>query len=80
MIIEIDENKLKEMEEDIATYITLLSEYDNAVKIKDELIRRYENELVFAKDSISLLLEEIIKDTKDLQVKEQVMDIKKMLK
>ena len=45
MTVEIEEVKLQEMEEDLANYVKVIKRYDEAVTIKDELIKRYENEL-----------------------------------
>lgn len=65
MTVEIEEVKLQEMEEDLANYVKVIKRYDEAVTIKDELIKRYENELSHSKDIIIYLLKVIKEDYKN---------------
>ena len=59
MTIEIDDVKLHEMEEDLANYVKLVKRYDEAIVVKNELIKRYEKELNLSKRIIVCLLESL---------------------
>ncbi len=59
MIIEVDEVKIQEMEEDNANLVKLIKRYDEAIIIKDELIRRYEKELSYSNQIILTLLDAV---------------------
>lgn len=59
MIIEVDEVKIQEMEEDNANLVKLIKRYDEAIVIKDELIKRYEKELNYSNQIILTLLDAV---------------------
>lgn len=59
MIIEVDEVKIQEMEEDNENLVKLIKRYDEAVIIKDELIKRYEKELSYSNQIILTLLDAV---------------------
>ena len=65
MIIEVDEVKVQEMEEDLENYVKLIKQYDDAVVVKDELIRRYEKELKSSSQIILILLKAVKENFKD---------------
>ena len=73
MIIEIDETKLHEMEEDLENYVKLVKHYDEAIVVKNELIKRYEKELNLSKKIIVYLLESLKERFTDEPEKIQIL-------
>ena len=80
MIIEVDEVKVQEMEEDLENYVKLIKQYDDAVVVKDELIRRYEKELKSSSQIILILLKAVKENFKgDTQKLEEIENLIKDL-
>ena len=80
MIIEVDEVKVQEMEEDLENYVKLIKQYDDAVVVKDELIRRYEKELKSSSQIILILLKTVKENFKgDTQKLEEIENLIKNL-
>ena len=80
MIIEVDEVKVQEMEEDLENYVKLIKQYDDAVVVKDELIRRYEKELKSSSQIILVLLKVVKENFKgDTQKLEEIENLMKDL-
>ena len=80
MIIEVDEVKVQEMEEDLENYVKLIKQYDDAVVVKDELIRRYEKELKSSSQIILILLKAVKENFKgDAQKLEEIENLIKNL-
>lgn len=78
MTIEVDEVKIHEMEEDQENYVKLIKRYDEAIEIKNELIRRYERELGYSNQIILILLETVKESFKE--DKEKLVEIEKLIK
>ena len=80
MVVEIDEVKIHEMEEDLENYVKLIKQYDDAVVVKDELIRRYEKELKSSSQIILVLLKVVKENFKgDTQKLEEIENLMKDL-
>lgn len=73
MTIEIDETRLHEMEEDLENYVKLVKRYDDAIVVKNELIKRYEKELNLSKKIIVYLLESLKERFADEPEKIQIL-------
>ena len=56
MTIEIEETKLQNLNEQIEELVTVIKRYDDAIKIKNNLIKELEKEVSLGKESIMLLL------------------------
>jgi len=81
MVVEIDEVKIHEMEEDLENYVKLIKRYDEAFIIKNELIKRYEKELSLSKEIIISLLEVLMAEyendpAKSEKIAEIIEDVK----
>ena len=56
MTIEIEETKLQNLNEQIEELVKVIKRYDDAIKIKNSLIKELEKEVSLGKESIMLLL------------------------
>ena len=80
MVVEIDENKIAEMQEDIKNYVELIKRYDTLVKNKNKIIKAYDKELLTAKEVIALLLELLKHTQQDEEVQEEILQLIEKIK
>ena len=79
MIVEIDDAKLAELEEERDAYLALLSKYNDAFIVKNELIKRYEKELKYSKQALDKALELLRDQFDDRKTRSKIQAIRKSL-
>ena len=79
MIIEVEERTLENMKEDMQNYIDLISRYDKALIIKNELIKGYEAELKQSKTIMLELIKILSNSNLNDEQKEKIAEIKQLI-
>lgn len=79
MIIEVEERTLENMKEDMQNYIDLISRYDKALIIKNELIKGYETELKQSKTIMLELIKILSNSNLNDEQKEKIAEIKQLI-
>lgn len=79
MIIEIEERTLENMQDDINGYIDLISRYDKAFLVKNELIKGYEAELKQSKQIMLELIKILSNYNLNDEQKAKIAEIKQLI-